>query len=347
MNMSKRIGIYNWDPDEGFGKAIFASLVDLGFSPRNILDKDFSELETISMLLIYGPWGSLEPVMAQLRNLASNKKPVTVLWQSEQFPDPRLPGMIWRVTGLARSYLETFGHRSTEEGLVIQRPGWDRVLSKLHRHRYFGDVYRYSKNGLLDKVAVWSKWTADLLNRRGVPAITAYMGHYPACGRDLELERDIPVLWLGKPGSGRRHKILERIRERLHELGIEMKNVDGVEHPYVFGQDRTELLNRSKLVLNLLRKPWDNTSMRFFLAAANKTAIVSEPMYAHIPFKQGVHYIQGDVDQLPDLIKQWLQKDTERKQMTECAYELGVKKITMKGSLEKIIRSTAESGDVQ
>lgn len=341
----KDIGIYFWAPDEGFGNAILNSLNDLGLDPQIILKENLAELEAVKLLLIYGPWGSIEPIMARLRVLKPGRRPMTVLWQSEQFPDPRLPAWLWRLVGLGRSYFETWAHQWDDNGEIVPRPRWEYALSKLNRYRYFGDVYRYRHGKILDLVAVWSKWTTQLLSSRGVPAITAYMGHYPACGRDLGLERDIPVLWLGKRGSGRRHKILERIRKKLQMQCIEMMVVDGIEHPYVFGEERTKLLNRSKLVLNLLRKPWDNTSMRFFLAAANKAAVVSEPMYAHIPFEPGEHYIQGDVDELPDLIIEWLQKDAERRRMTERAYELGVEKITMKGSLEEIIRIAAGTYD--
>ncbi len=57
----------------------------------------------------------------------------------------------------------------------------------MHRFRYFGDIIRYSRSGLLDLVAVWSDVNAELLETRGVSSIVAYMGGNELCGRDLGL----------------------------------------------------------------------------------------------------------------------------------------------------------------
>jgi hypothetical protein len=66
--------------------------------------------------------------------------------------------------------------------------------------------------------------------------IVAYYGSPPDWGADLQLERDIPVFWLGTIGTKRRKHILERVRADLRDRGVEILIIDGIEDPYVFGR---------------------------------------------------------------------------------------------------------------
>jgi len=297
------VGVFFWKADEGLGRRIVNVLQEIGCRTTILYNEDLKSLSETDNLLVYGPWGSLEPIAHHLKNL-----------------DP---------------IMFTEDH----SGNWTPRPRWLWLISKLHRYRYYGDIYRYCHAGLLDVVAVWSHWTAALLRERGIPAIKAYMGHSSANGRDLRLKRDIPVLWLGKRGSSRRSRLLNQIRTRLAARDIDMMVVDGVEHSYVFGEERTRLLNRSKIVLNLLRKPWDNNSMRFFLASANKTLVVSEPVLPHIPFKRDFHYIERPIQDIPRAIEYYLAHESEREAIADRAYQLGVEQLTMSSSLKKILHN--------
>jgi len=333
------VGVFFWKADEGLGRRIVNVLQEIGCRTTILYNEDLKSLSETDNLLVYGPWGSLEPIAHHLKNLDPEIRPRFILWQSEQFPNPALPPWLWRSAGLTRSYLESIMFTEDHSGNWSPRPRWLWLISKLHRYRYYGDIYRYCNAGLLDVVAVWSHWTAALLRERGIPAIKAYMGHSSANGRDLRLKRDIPVLWLGKRGSSRRSRLLNQIRTRLAARDIDMMVVDGVEHSYVFGEERTRLLNRSKIVLNLLRKPWDNNSMRFFLASANKTLVVSEPVLPHIPFKRDFHYIERPIQDIPRAIEYYLAHESEREAIADRAYQLGVEQLTMSSSLKKILHN--------
>lgn len=113
--------------------------------------------------------------------------------------------------------------------------------------------------------------------------------------------------------------------------------VDGVQHPYVFGHERTQLFNRTKIVLNLLRTPWDNHSLPFFLVAANKVLVVSVPPYPHIPFKPGVHLATAPPNQMAATVVRYLQDDAARRAITDGAYELVAQELTMKQSAQRIL----------
>jgi hypothetical protein len=221
------------------------------------------------------------------------------------------------------------------------------LTGRATRFRYFGELRWLRRTGLLTVLAATSRWMADFLTRRGLPATVAYFGTHPSWGADLGLERDIDVLWLGKVGSDRRQTLLRQIRPELERRGIKMMLVDGVEHPYVFGHDRTVLLNRSKIVLNLLREPWDNHSLRFFLAAPNRALVVSEPTLPHLPYQAGVHFVSAPASELPDLIARYCQQVDERRRIVDQMQCYTLAELTVAKGLSKVIAAVAgtEWGD--
>lgn len=341
------VGILLWKANEEFGMIVVRVLADLGYAVRHGTDPTTLDLPSLDTLLIYGPWGSIEPTVRLYHALPQQKRPKLVLWQSEQFPNPALPGFVWRAVGGFRSRLESVAFQNNENGHIMLRRGGAVLTHKLHRYRYYGDAIRYFNHNPDTLLAVWSSWTAQMLHNRGLQPLLAYMGSHPDLGRDLGLERDIPVLWLGKIGSDRRGRLLKRIRSELSQRGIELMVVDGVENPYVFGEDRTILLNRTKLVLNLLRERWDNTSMRFFLSAGNGAAVIGEPMLPHIPFRPGVHCIEAPIDQLSQTIAYYLAHETDRKAIADQAYSLAVKQLPMIDSVQRIMNELHARGPVE
>lgn len=138
----------------------------------------------------------------------------------------------------------------------------------------------------------------------------------------MGLERDIPVLWLGKVGSERRRKLLQRLRAELQARGVELLVIDGEERPYVFGEERTQLLNRTKIMLNLLREKWDDNSLRYTLASHNGALVVSEPTLPHTSFEPGVHLVQAPLPDMADAICHYLQHEKQRRQIVERAAAL-------------------------
>jgi len=190
-------------------------------------------------------------------------------------------------------------------------------------------------------LAITSRWTADFLRARGFDPIVAYLGSHPDWGADLKLERDIPVLWLGKIAADRRRHLLKRIRAELRSRGVEILMIDGVENPYVFGEERTALLNRTKIVLNLLRERWDDNSLRYYLAAPNRALIVTEPTLPHTPFLHGVHLIEAPIEQMADTICYYLSHDEDRRRIVDQAYQLVTTELTMKRAVGRIIEQVA------
>ncbi|NJN54329.1 MAG: glycosyltransferase family 1 protein [Anaerolineae bacterium] len=207
------------------------------------------------------------------------------------------------------------------------------------RFRYYGDLHWLRREGILSLLLLESEVTAEFLRQRGFQPATFTLGSRPDWGANLNLKRDIPVLWLGKAGSRRRQNMLMHLRQQLRVRGVEMMVVDGVEHPYIFGHERTVLLNRTQIVLNLVRHSWDCNSLRFYLAAPNRAMMISEPLLPHIPaIVPGCHYVEVPVAELADTICHYLSEPDKRQHIAQAAHELVTAELTCENAFIHILQ---------
>lgn len=334
--MTDRVGLLYWQRKSEFLTCVADTVAALGYQVVGVAAEERLPGE-LDVLLICGPFGSLVPVVNQLLDRPINQRPRLALWMTEQFSNPRIPEWFHRWLAGALS--------SLERRLLYTRRGetWQldsrfaRIAHRALRLRNYGNLHWLKQEGMLDVLAVGSRWIANYLHRRGFPAMVAYIGHTPAWGSDLGLERNIPVLWLGKIATRRRRETLDQLALALQNEGIEFLRIDGENHPYIFGEDRTRLLNRTKIMVNVLRTPWDNHSLRFFLAAANRCLIVTEPTFPHIPFVPGKHVVEVELDRIAQTIKSYLSEDAARQAITQEAYQLVTGEITMERSVARIL----------
>ncbi len=313
------VGVAYWQLDE-LAQLIAVNLEKFGCQVRLF---EHTQLPgDVDVVFAYGPLGSLTPLGMQLMACPVAERPLFALFLTEQLPNPHIPELLNYPMAVVRSYFER---------LVTRYPttAWLRLTAKALRFRYYGDLHWLRRQGILSLLLLESEVTAEYLRRRGFEPHTFSLGSRPDWGTDLNLERDIPVLWLGKVGSHRRELLLHQIRSQLQARGVQMMVVDGIEHPYVFGHKRTVLLNRTQIVLNLVRQPWDCNSLRFYLAAPNKAMMMSEPLLPHVPtIVPGVHYVETPLDGLPDLICYYLSHPEHRQQIATAAYQLVTEELT-------------------
>jgi hypothetical protein len=329
-----------WEQPDEIGTLISSVLADLGCEVINLCYEDRLP-QALDVVLVYGPFSSLVPLANQLLACPPSRRPLFVLWMTEQFPNPDLPEWVQYAGGLIRSWVERLAFRQRAQGEWQLAPRLRWLTTKAFRFRYYGDLYWLQRQGILSVLAVTSQWTADLLRVRGLDPTVAYLGSHPSWGADLELERDIPVLWIGKIGTRRRQHLLNRLRAELGERGVEILMIDGVENPYVFGQERTILLNRTKIALNLLRAKWDDNSMRYCLAAPNRALIVTEPTLPHTAFTPGVHLVEAPLEKMADTICYYLSHEEERRRIVDQAYQLATTELTMSKGAAQILERVA------
>jgi hypothetical protein len=334
-----RIACAFCQPGDGIGEAISSELELLVCKVTRFFQDDPIPMNQ-DILLAYGPFRSLVPIVENFRQIPKISRPKFVFWQTESLPNPKMP--IWMIRNIARlrSGLDRLLIYKTpnEKWQVRLNMRW--LLSFGFRFRYYGDMLWLQNEGIVNTIAIFSHYSAELLRKHGINVITAYWGSYPEFGEDLGLVRDIPVIWLGQFRNKRRKNNLARIRRELSLHGIEMKMIDGVEHPFVFGMERTKLVNRSKIVLNLLSHPWDENAMRFILAACNKALAITEPTLPHTPFQPGIHVIEAEINEMTSTILHYLTEERERELVVKNAYELVTQKLTLRNSLQVIIDHT-------
>lgn len=206
------------------------------------------------------------------------------------------------------------------------KSGVARWLGSGHRLRIFGELRWLQAHGVLDVLAVTSPVRARYWQARGLNPIVVPLGYEErSYGRASDLPRDIMVGFLGDLRAKRRIQILMRVARALDARGIPIEIETAL-----YGQARTQFLNRSRILLNILRAPQDFVGQRFLLAGANKTLIVSEPLQDSEPFQNGQHLVAAPIDELADRIAHYLHHEHERARLVENAYHLVTCELTTK-----------------
>lgn len=157
----------------------------------------------------------------------------------------------------------------------------------------------------------------------GVPAEVIPYGYNPAFGRDLHLERDVDVVFLGSLRDRRRSEIMQRFESDFTKLEIKFVIHDGSpERGLVFGEERTRLINRTKILLSIMRQPWDDLVFRMLLGTPNGAMVVSEPVQDQYPFQSGVHFASAEIDRIPETVKYYLEHEEERQRIVQSAQDV-------------------------
>jgi hypothetical protein len=270
----------------------------------------------------------------RLAELPAQRRPLLIHWNTEGIPDPHLPWSLIYPASRLRSWV---GRTLTRAGLE-DIPPFASIKDRMLRYRYVGDYYNAYHRGLLTIFADSSAIYAQIHRKHGLPTTYLPWGSVPEWYEDMNLPRDIDVLWLGKRGTKRRSQLLDQLRATLAPHGVQIYVIDNEEHPYVFGYERTKMLNRAKITLNITRTWFDDNFSRFSMAAPNRSLIVSEPMLPHcLEYKAGVHYISAPLDELSGSILHYLEAERDRCRIVENAHRLLTTELTMVNSVAKVM----------
>ena len=303
--------------------AVVSSLEKAGHRVKQIKDGPL-DLTEDRIVLVWGNTNWYPGLFSQLTSIPRRQRPLVVLWHTEPLPPPKTAQLPW------------------------PRLNWWEAGKFLLRNSQTTDVYtnylgvrRWKKNGLPDVLVGATPGRCEFLNERGMPAEWVPMGYEPSWyGHDLDLSRDIEVLFLGALDVPRRNRILRRLRNQ----GIPICAVGSYVDPNCWGDQRTTLLNRTKILLNLARTRGEFPDHRLILGMANKALVVSEPIYRPAPFVPGCHFISVSIEEMPEKIRYYLTHDEERVSITERAYDLVTKDVTMERSIGQILALINRAG---
>jgi hypothetical protein len=292
-----------------------------------------------SVIFSFGPYGRFLTVPRQLAEMRLNPKPVFVHWNTEGIPDQRIPWTMMKWISKWRSWIGRVLETRNGSALVLGKNKLSSVLeSRMLRFRHIGDYQYAYRQGWLDVFADTSQIYADFHRRHGIPTVVAHWGATPLWYKDLRLERDIDVLWMGTRGTKRRSQIIDRVKIELEKHNVRMHIADGVENPFIFDDERIMYLNRSKIILNVTRTWYDDNFSRFAIAAPNRVLIVSEPVLPHCPiFRAGEHYVTAPIGSLAETILYCLKHENERLRIVDNAFHLVADEHPIRNSFKTIM----------
>jgi hypothetical protein len=292
----------------------------LGFDVRLTSERDL-DLSADRLLFVGGNPRFYKRTFARLASVPPSERPRTIVWYTEPLP-------MAAAAGLRR------------EPLTL------RELAKIVlRDRRINDHYsnaRYIRSlvaeGVPDTFVVATKAYQAYLAEVGIHAEFVPLGYHPMLGRLLDRTRDIDLLFLGDFRLRRRRKILRRLRRD----GLDILTLGDYSDPRLWGESRTELMNRTKIALNIPRLEGHLPDVRFVVAMATGALLVSEPMYLPDPYIPGVHYVESSVEDMPDTVREYLADDEARRRITREAHTFVTQELTLERSLARLLALAAE-----
>ena len=340
------VAVIKWNHGDGIAEAIYDALVTLGHCPVYFyFDEPLCEPENVDIVFSFAPYGDFLTTPRFLSNIPKNKKPLFVHWDIEGIPNPNTPWLFQKSIG---SILSMLGRLKNSKAPPLQAlanvPPLKFLVGKNYRFRLDGDYHYAYRRGWMDLFFETSQIYAGVNVRHGLPTVYVPWGTPPKWHADLKLHRDIDLLWMGARRSNKRVAIVDRIRDELIQRNKVVYIADGEENPYIFGNYRTEILNRSKICLNLLPAWYFNSfAFRFHIAAGNRAMVISEPILDHCPdYVEGEHYIAAEVDQLIETIVYYLENEKERSRIADNAYKLVTTQMTFQHSVNAILEKSYE-----
>lgn len=275
------------------------------------------DLASADVVLITGNAAWFPRLCRQLIDTPPLLRPLTVIRHDEPLPPP--PG----------------------SGLASPRLTWREWARILRGDPNATDCYtnarflrRLASASLPDLLVVSSIGQQEYLASVGIAARWVPKGYRDSYGDDLGLPRTIDVLSLANHDLPRRKSVIESLRRR----GISVETVGDYFDPACYGDTRTRLLNRSRILVNVLRDPGLSLGQsRLTLGMANRTLVVSEPLYRPDPFVAGRHYVSVTVEEMPVAIVHYLARDDERRTIVDAAYRFVHSDLTESAATARIL----------
>jgi hypothetical protein len=186
-----------------------------------------------------------------------------------------------------------------------------------HRARHLREVARLAR--AVDRIVVTSRDRQAALLERGLVADAVPFGYSAATAGQITPpdrgDRDMTLVSLGVHDArlaGRRSALL-RWRDEEPRLTL----LDDV-----WGEERGDLLRRTRVVLNVGRTPGNFVGLRLVLAIAAGAAVVSEPMADPFPFVAGVHFMEAPFEGLLDAARELSENEPSRRRLVDAGQAL-------------------------
>ena len=282
-----------------------------------------------NLVVGYGPFtyqqGHLQTVARQVLALPPKDRPLLIWWLTENPAPSWIPPNIGLGAAKLRLWLDD--QFNGLEASTKQR------LMGAHRLRVLGQLHWAKQQGALGILVVTNHARADYYRAHGFDPVVAPLGYHRSYGTDLGLGREIDVAFMGQLMGKRRQRILPPLFAELQRRNISVAAVEGV-----YGETRTRFLNRSRILLSVLRAPQDFVGQRIMLGAANRAMVISEPMLNPDPFVPDRHFCVVPVVALADTIDHALQNLDGFQPIMNEAYRLVTEDLTCAKMVQRVLK---------
>jgi hypothetical protein len=336
-----RCTIITVDKSEELGIAVAHGFTQAGCDVRMVSPESEFDLVDCDLALVYGPMRSMALTVLRLTELPGHQPPI-IVWFTEQVPRPGIPNALIDRSARIRYHLESAVLHRPLSRWISRSTTASAVLSKGGRLRAVGEMLALMDHGLLTRICTFTQTNSAFMQGHGLPAVTIPMGYHEIFGERLDVPRDLDVVFLGSTRDQRRAHLIATLRNTLPKRGITFAVRDGsAENGVVFGRDRSVLLNRAKIMLNIMRQPWDDPVFRLLLAAPNGSMLLSETVLPTScgPFRPNEHFAMSNVRDLADAIEHYVARDDERRRISESAYAYVTSEVTMANMARLVVQS--------
>jgi hypothetical protein len=248
-------------------------------------------------------------------------------------PKGRVRTMLQRLLALpVRHEFERLGGQ--EYGNV----GWDDLCTIFEEAAWLSETFAQAEPWI-DLVACSTPTRVAFLRQCGIPARFVPIGFHAAWGELSGRERDIDVLFVGTCHSPGRRSLVPSVLRQLRDWGYKTCEAD----VFPCGRQRTELLQRARVVLNVLRFPWEFPGPRLFASAACGALCVSNEAVQNEPFQPGMHFMRAPRTRMAESISWYLTNEEERRRRAVRALQSFATDFPLLGSIEKLLEDAVPS----
>jgi hypothetical protein len=200
----------------------------------------------------------------------------------------------------------------------------------------FQNICEVARNLPIDNIFTSTVSRCEILGNAGLKTFMVPVGYHPILGEPLGLERDIDVVFLGhlRKNCGKRGQVIKYVFAELERQGYNVKIITAD----CFGAERTRLMNRTKILLDVVRLPWELPGVRLLIAAGCGAMIVTTGFSGDSsPYVQGQHFIEAPASKLVDTLLYYLKNESHRKRISDQAYHFITHELTLRKSISQIM----------
>jgi hypothetical protein len=361
---------YSGDPSiDEIADMVIDVLHQQGVAAQGVRDGEAAAFNA-DVLLILGS-GRWFPQFAEAAKQRIAKRPRVILWHLQPLPPPvlteragklseRLLAARWedllgtwasglsrlipaqgQIRGILQRLLAVPMRRELERlgGAEYGNVAWDDLCMIFQEAAWLSENLA-GRESWIDLVACSTPTRVAFLRQCGVVARFVPLGFHAGWGELPIAERDIDVLFVGSLNAPSRRGLVPEVLHQLRDWGYRTCEVDLFPH----GRMRTELVRRARVVLNVLRFPWEFPGPRLFASAACGALCVSNEAIQNEPFQAGLHFIRAPRARMAQSISWYLTNEEERRRRAERALQSFTTDFPLLTSVGKLLNPALQAG---